>query len=366
MNLRLVASFVFIVVLLAACDQITSPNISQFIVKRDTVAVVLAETSYVQISSPWIGFNHPQAIIIGREPLVYVADTDNDRVVMLDLSGVVIGYSQKIKHPVALAEDYRLNLLVCAEFDTLLAGHPAPTTFGAVYRLDLVSQMHMIASVVPKRVIWDPSDSTRRYTGVATLYDNTYYLARTGPKNASTNLDRDDAVLLFSKTDSILDRVTNGFSADGTGLFTVHYLTALATMPTGKSTEFLYAQMPSNAGINPTWKVQWYRKVTAGQTTNWESRYRTGVGIDVMSDNRFTNPRGLAVDPSGNLFVADAGADSVFRFTSQGMSVFSIGKSKDGRNYFVEPYGVAFADKTVYVVDRGSSGIFRFKLSIDL
>ena len=363
MKIRLLLTTLLLLGLLAACEQVNSPNLNDFTSTKGTTS--LPDTSFVQLFPVWGGFNHPQAVIIGNEPFVYVTDTDNDRVVMMDVGGTVVGYSQRIAHPIALAEDKKLNLLVCAQFDTLLPGHTTPTTFGALYRLDLVSQLHNIGNVTPKRVLWERGDSTRRYTGVATLFDNSYYISRVGPKNAVTNLDRDDAVILYAGNDSLISSVTNDFTADGTGMKTVHHLTAVATVPSGRLTEFVYAQIPSNAGINPTFKVQWYRMTAEGQTSNWQTKYATGAGIDLMRDNRFTTPTGLAVDPSGNVFVADAGADSVFRFTARGTELFSLGKSKDGVKYFNQPYGVAYFDKTVYVADRGTGKILRFKLSTD-
>ena len=105
----------------------------------------IGDTVYVLQNPVWTGFNHPQGIIVGNEPFIYVADTDNDRIVMLDLIGRVIGYSQKINHPVALTEDKRLQLIVCAQFDTLLPGKQAPTTFGAGTALTSVRRIMISA-----------------------------------------------------------------------------------------------------------------------------------------------------------------------------------------------------------------------------
>jgi hypothetical protein len=69
----------------------------------------------------WTDFNKPSAILIGNEPFIYIADTDNDRIVMMNLAGQRLGTREGIKRPVAVAQDYQLNLLVCAEFDTVLS-----------------------------------------------------------------------------------------------------------------------------------------------------------------------------------------------------------------------------------------------------
>ena len=53
----------------------------------------IGDTVYVQQNPQWTGFNHPQAVIVGNEPFVYVADTDNDRIVMLDIAYARASYT---------------------------------------------------------------------------------------------------------------------------------------------------------------------------------------------------------------------------------------------------------------------------------
>jgi DNA-binding beta-propeller fold protein YncE len=324
----------------------------------------IGDTVYVQQNPVWTGFNHPQAIIVGNEPFIYVADTDNDRIVMLDLIGRVIGYSKTIKHPVSITEDKRLQLLVCAQFDTLLPGKSSPTTFGAVYRLDLVSGNHNIGSITPRRVFFEPSDSTRRYAGVASLYNNQYYVCRNGPKNEATRVDRDIAILLFSADDQLLSPVTTNFSPDGTGLLSLSTLSAIATIPTSRSVEFVFCQ----TGDHCLYKVQWIQLITEGQTTNFLSKFYPSVdgNIDILKINHFSQPAGVTIDPSGNLYVVDAAKDSLYRFSTRGAERYSFGGKGSGDRQFDQPYGVAFYNKTVYVADRGNNRIVRFKLSSDL
>ncbi|HSL88537.1 MAG TPA: hypothetical protein VK870_04505, partial [Ignavibacteriaceae bacterium] len=86
---------------------------------------IAGDTVYVQLNPPWEGFSNPQSIFIGNEPFIYVADTDNNRIVMMNLAGDILG-TREIKRPVAISQDYQLNLIVCSEFDTL------GVTYGAV------------------------------------------------------------------------------------------------------------------------------------------------------------------------------------------------------------------------------------------
>ena len=59
-----------------------------------------SDTSYVQQFPVWTGFNKPQDIIIGKETFVYVADTYNDRIVMMNVAGQILG-TKSVKRPVA-------------------------------------------------------------------------------------------------------------------------------------------------------------------------------------------------------------------------------------------------------------------------
>jgi len=329
----------------------------------DSDRVKIGDTVYIAQNPDWTGFNHPQAVIVGNEPLVYVADTDSNRIVMLDLGGHVIGYSKYIKRPIGLAQDKQLKLIVCAEFDTLLPGHSAPTTYGAVYKIDLYAAGHDIANAEVRRVYYEPSDTVRRFTAVATFYNNLYGVTRVGPKNDVGRIDKDIAVMQFSSDDKFLTTIPD-LTPEGTGIKSLHNLTGIATMPTGKSVEFVICQ----TGEKAQYKVQWIRLITAGQTTNWESKFdpADNPDLEILRLNHFTNPEGVALDPSGNLYVVDAGKDSLFRFTTKGEEKYSFGGTGTGQGKLNKPHGVAIFDRVLYIADTGNNRIVRFKLSTDL
>jgi len=83
---------------------------------------------------------------------------------------------------------------------------------------------------------------------------------------------------------------------------------------------------------------------------------------DIMIPGTFIQPEGVAIDNSGNLYVADAAKDSVYKFNSFGDLLIGFG----GENQFKNPYSVAFFDKTLYVADTGNNRIIRFILSTDI
>jgi hypothetical protein len=320
---------------------------------------ITGDTVYVQLNPAWEGFNNPQDIYIGNEPFIYVADTDNDRIVMMNLAGTVLG-TRAIKKPVAIAQDYQLNLIVCSEFDTL------GNTFGAVYKINLVAANHNIAEAPITRLLPRPNVPSDlktgiRYTGVAVFFDNSFYVARTGPNNSSI-FDPDNSILIFqkkllsdgSKTDTLIGRLPS-IEPVGTGLLTAFNISSLASFKR-RNTDFIMTLTG-----NTTFKTQWLYYNFASETPGYESKLSPGTN-QMMSVNKFSRPEGVTVDISGNIYVADAGRDSIYKFNSFGDELQSFG----GPQLFKQPYAVAHFDKTLYVVDKGNNRILRFTLSTDL
>jgi sugar lactone lactonase YvrE len=92
------------------------------------------------------------------------------------------------------------------------------------------------------------------------------------------------------------------------------------------------------------------------------SKFSPQDGISFVIPDRFSKPQGSWVDNSGNIYIADAGKDSVYKFSVFGEELQSFG----GPTVFNSPSGVAFFDKTLYVSDTGNNRILRFTLSTDL
>jgi hypothetical protein len=313
------------------------------------------DTTYVLQSPVWTGFNNPTDIIVGNEPFIYIADAGNNRIVMLDISGALTGHSGFIKNPVAIAQDHRLNLIVCAELDTTINGQAA--TYGAIYKIDMYAAQHNIAAAAIKLVYFEPTNTMRRYTGVAVLADNKYYVARTGPNNSSI-IDPDDAVMMFDSHDAVRSReYWPALSVDGTGLATITQPTSIATF-SKVTTDFVFTQ----TGTKSYFKTQWMTLRSSGDVTQWESYFTPSSdgSVDFLKVNLFKQPEDVTVDGSGNIYVVDAGLNQMVRFNSSGLISQII---KEGLNH---PSGVAYFDKTLYIADAGSNRILRYILSTDI
>jgi hypothetical protein len=322
-----------------------------------------SDTSYIQLNPVWEGFKNPTDIIIGKEPFIYIADTDNNRVVMLNTAGNILGVVN-IRRPIALAQDYRLNLYVCAEFDTTIGSELK--VFGALYKIDLFASGNQISTAPIKRLL--PSTSShfqkdrRRYTGVAVFYDNSYLVTRVGPDNSSP-IDPDNAILEFIQVsnnngtyrDSLLGRLPN-FEANGSGLLSINRLSSITAF-NRKNKEIVTTQTG-----NTSFKVQWLKFIITTDYAGYISKFDPSVEqVDFLRPNKFGSPEDVTTDNNNNIFIADSKKDSLFKFNQFGTEQHSFG----GPSIFKNPKGVAFHDKTLYVCDAGNNRILRFILSTD-
>jgi hypothetical protein len=320
---------------------------------------IAGDTAYIQINPPWVGFNKPQDVYVGNEPFVYVADTDNNRIVMMNLAGTILG-TKEIKKPIEIAQDYQLNLIVCAEFDTL------GQTFSAVYKIDLVAASHNIQDAPMVRLLPRPNIASDlnthiKYTGVAVFFDNTFYVARTGPNNSSF-FNPDNSILIFqkkllndgTKKDTLIGRLP-ALEPTGTGILSTNVISSLTTFKR-QNIDFIMTLTG-----NTSFKTQWLYFNFASENPGYEIRLAPNSS-KIMLPNKFSRPEGVAVDNFRNIYVADADRDSVYKFNSTGDQLQSFG----GPSQFKEPYAVDFFDRILYVADRGNNRILRFILSTDL
>jgi hypothetical protein len=315
---------------------------------------ISGDTVYVKLNPDWTGFNKLQDVIIGREPLIYIADTENNLVVMLNLDGRRLG-SKSIKRPISIAQDYKLNLIVCGEFDTL------GQSFSAVYKIDLVSANHQIENAPVKRILPRLSDLNkpeRKYTGVAVFYDNSYLVSRQGPNNSNL-IDPDNSLLKFTSSkngnqDSLIGRVAL-LDPISTGILSVNKVSRLKSFDKKN-----YDILLSLTGVN-SFKVQWLRYVNSQEFTGYENNL-TPAQSTLMNPGYFEQPQGISIDESGNIYVVETSKDSIYKFNSFGDKLIGFG----GRSVFSEPYAVAYFDKILYVADRGNNRILRFILSTDI
>ncbi|NUN08715.1 MAG: hypothetical protein HUU54_06010 [Ignavibacteriaceae bacterium] len=328
---------------------------------------ITGDTIYVQISPVWGGFNNPQDIIVGKEPFIYVADTDNNRIVMMNLNGQVLS-TKSVPKPVALAQDYQFNLIVCGTFDTTLSTGET-RTYSAVYKIDMAGALHDLSAAQMNRILprynvsSDYQFPDRVYTSVCTFYDNSFYIGRKGPNNTSI-IDPDNSILIFqkknlpggAKADTLIGRLPL-LNPIGTGLLSVNNLSALASF-NRRSVDFIMGMTGENS-----FRAQWMTFVVTSEFAGYQNRLDPGSGgAEMMKVNKFISPEGITIDNANNIYIADTGKDSIYKFNSFGDEKESFG----GPGIFNNPSGVAHFDRTLYVADAGNNRILRFVLSTDM
>ncbi len=323
------------------------------------------DTVYIKTGEPWGGFNNPQAIFMGREPFIYVCDTDNNRIVMMDITGAVHGVLP-IKRPIAISQDYKLNLIICAEFDT------ANVTYSAIYKVDLFSVGHRIEIAPVTRVlpIRDVDyNIQRKYTAVTVFYDNSFFVARTGPNNTSVSNPDNSIFKIAPKKLAAGGDILVPSDGDTLTIGRVPFIDPLSQgLISANGINSMFAFSKKNMDFIATlsgessFKAQWFHFYSSGIEEKYISQFDPRDGVEFVKPNRFLNPSGACLDQSGNIFIADAGKDSVFKFNSSGDELQSFG----GNSVFTKPTAVAFFDKILYVLDSERNQILRFTLSTDL
>jgi len=319
----------------------------------------VSDTTYIQQYPIWdvasgFDFNSPTAILIGNEPFIYVADSANNRIVMLDLAGNFVGVSQYIPGPVAISQDGRLNLIVV-------------NNTNKIYKINLFSVHHNIGAA-PVRIAYEDVDRPRRrFSAVAAwhgtesgsaLLEQWYYVTVNGPDK------RDNAVFYFAPKNDTADAPIGPINMEpnGTGMFSTANPSGITiTRNFNHSTkffDFIFCQ----TGFN-FYKVQWITSNIYGFAIRLDpSQSPTAI----FAQDKFSYPEDVTIDEQGNIFVVDAALHRLFRFNSSGVEKYSFGSFGSGEKQFHRPMGVAYFDKTVYVADTGNNRILRFKLSTDI
>ena len=106
--------------LFSSCNE--KSNVVDISTLPKATSQVVMDTNYIQIQPAWVGFNNPKDIKIGFDDILYVTEPDNNQIVMVNLAGAILGHSQYVKRPIAVAEDRRFNLIIACEYDTTVNG----------------------------------------------------------------------------------------------------------------------------------------------------------------------------------------------------------------------------------------------------
>jgi hypothetical protein len=350
-------SMLLFVVLIVGNGCTDRASINEFVALENTYYKV-GDTSYVEIYPPYQAtLSAPTAILYGHDQLLYIADTRNNRVVMMDAAGGFLG-ACPIDQPISLAQDYRLDLLVGGTVTK------NGNQIGTLFRIHLVQALHNLDSVKIDTIWKESAHPKRRFVGITTLPDNTYLAARMGPDNASP-IDPDTRIMEFNTSDHYVTPITDLTTGTGSGINYINQITGITSIPNTR--DFIVLQR----SVGVAYGAIFMKYSSSSDFEGWKPVFDPTdpktASANFIRPNQFTSPAGCAIDSKRlDIFITDVAKDSVFKFSSKDgkFKKESFGKfATNGR--MQSPTGAAFFDKTLYIVDSTANCIFRFKLSTD-
>jgi len=323
----------------------------------------IGDTLFIPVTPPIEGLNQPMDIFIGYEPIIYIADYGNNRIVQQSVN--FTSYSNFILHPRKITQDRNYDLLVIGSaIDTIPPN--ILDTVDAVYRLKLQPNGGVIAGVQPIIVFKSnqptpiPGDHGK-LTGISAYQDNYYVLFRSGSNNSSP-IDPDNAVFRINKYDNtfpVPERLS-GFSLEGQGLLSLLETSGVTTF-TYNNRDFIYIQKSQNVSFKIQWAV--YDEIEE----IYLPKFTPESNVDLLRIGLVNEPQDITIDPLGNIYVIDSFKDSLYKFSSLGkLKSESFGGAGSSLSQFSNPMGVAFFYKTLYICDTGNNRILRFILSTDI
>ena len=352
---------------------------------------------------------NPVDIYVGYDEYIYVValndevnPLDNELIIM-DQKGT-IGSRITINGATDVTMDRRLQVYVVGRIETNFGNR------ACVYRLDNTASGNPTFKDTLIHPLCDDSrastgnrfanDEAVQFTGVATLYDNTLYVTRTGPTNDVTSFVRPDNGILVYDAEGGNIGFAMGLNPNSSSLKSAIGISSIATqvgppqrlqgMSTSKSfyitqadqtNPIEYRVLSINAFDDPELGTQYSE---AANLLNFDY----GKADRFLYESfRFKKPEDCYISPD-NLqytFVVDSGTDSLYVFTNIGyeginppansglrkQAIVSFGGpgadgTSSGPFSFNDPSGVCFFRRMVYVADKKNNRICRYKLSNDL
>ncbi|MCB9231392.1 MAG: hypothetical protein H6581_07010 [Bacteroidia bacterium] len=355
------------------------------------------QVAFVPVQPVLDGFVEPVDVVAGYDELLYVVDGGTEEIISHDLAGNEIARFT-VPGIKAMAQDRSLDLLALGTLDTVI--NNSSVKLACIYRIDQKGALGYglkFAKIVRKviqpfyyKANFDKSkDPLVNFNGIAIMYDNWYYVTRSGP-NKSALYGPDDAVLLFNAEDKFLTTITIQTSS---GFFTDYFkspfgITGLAQPPQWVSDpfredrDFIFTSTSATTAL----KVQYIDVMDSDNGISYTVRdlavgdssqaagflykpYRFGSALDITYSG----------DGRNYIFIVDAEKDSLYHFTSDGKEgvqppagsnetkniKVSFGGTGDGLTQFNQPRAVTYLRRILYVADAGNGRVLRFQLTTD-
>jgi len=327
----------------------------------------ISDTTYVQISPVWtqangVAFKNPMDVYIGYDTYIYIADTDNNRIVKMSRKGDFVT-EYPIEHPINICQDPLLRLAVVTGNNSIyLKDIFDQRPFYEVYTiLDTVDTVTIIRDTTVIIVGVDTISSTYQAIACTPIpSDNHFYFTceQTGHTYHGVygeKHQRDRITNFFPKItgDSIFFVVADTVVKKGGNLGGTIDPTGIYLNQTDGFFNIIFCQERGPYYVQKVEGKSPYSVMPFTYTDIW-SWYFLGI------------PEDLTLDEFGNIYVVDKGEDKVLKFDRNGKFILSFGRFGSGYKEFKDPSGISYYGRTLYVADTGNNRILRFQLSTDI
>ena len=286
-------------------------------------------------------FYNPSGIAVDTTGNVYVADFRNNMIRKITAAGVVstfagstqpgsangIGIYAFFYQPSGVALDAAGNLYVADSYNNL------------VRKISLAGTVTTLAGTGAKGLSNGNADTAlfNSPQGVAVDAAGNVYVADLG----------NNAIRKISKAGTVITLAGNGNQGAADGLDT----SATFNQPTGVAVDVAGNVYVADYGNNLI------RKITpAGNTTTLAGSGLAGSANGTGTAASFNGSAGIAVDASGNIYVADYANNAIRKITSAGV----VTTINSGAGILNHPYGVAINKSgSIYVANYGNSTILK-------
>lgn len=368
--------------------------------------------SYVPIYPFINNVRNPLDVFVGYDELIYIVcdnDVDNkeDNEVLVYNQKSNLVYRINIFGATDITQDRRLHTYVAGRYYT---DNTKTVNLAAIYHIEKMAAgtpnfidtiTHFTCDESRNNTSFRGADDIAvEFTGLATLWDNTLYVSRTGPRNDLTGIARpDNGVLVFDAAGTNIGFTTH-LNPNQSSLKSSVGISGLATLAappqrlSGISTSrnFFIGLADQNTNLE-------YRALSIiatddpdqgiifGENTSFLNFDASKADRFMYESFRFKKPEDIyiAPDASGYIFITDSEKDSVFVFTNGGFEgvnppanssikkqiIVSFGGSgTDGKGSgpfnLINPTGICYFNRSIFVCDKGNNRVCRYKLNTDL
>lgn len=375
----------------------------------------LNNVGYVPVYPFISNVNKPLDVFYGYDELIYVVvendetSIDDNEVLVFD-QRAVLNFRITIPGATDFTQDRRLHSYVAGRYYPNRTGSPE-IHLAAVYHLEGLASGNPVFKDTLKHFQCDasrrntsfrgPEDVAVQFTGLATLHDNTLYVARSGPRNDLSGVARPDNGILVFDANGENTGFSSGLNPNESSIRSTVGITGIATLAappqriSGISTSRnLFLALGGEQSRNLE-----FRALSISVNEDPELGYVYGENASFLNfdlskanrfmyeSNRFKKPEDIYASPTENgyLFVSDSGTDSIYVFTNVGYEgvnppansnfrkqvIVSFGGSgADGKAAgpynFNDPTGICFYNRTLFVCDKNNNRVCRYRLNSDL